>query len=63
LGWQRPLGTLPYPQQDGGGSAGTVYLARDEAADRTVALKLIRRERLTPEGMEQLQHLCHRASG
>jgi DNA-binding NtrC family response regulator/tetratricopeptide (TPR) repeat protein len=39
----------------GSGSTGVVYLARDLVADRSVALKIIKTERLAPEVLEHLQ--------
>ena len=38
----------------GSGGTGVVYLARDLVADRSVALKLIKTERLAPEVLEHL---------
>ncbi len=39
----------------GAGAIGAVYLARDETAERLVALKVIKKERLGAEGVAQLQ--------
>ncbi|MBI4586924.1 MAG: sigma 54-interacting transcriptional regulator [Planctomycetes bacterium] len=39
----------------GSGAIGAVYLARDEAAERPVALKVIKKDRLGEEGVAQLQ--------
>ena len=39
----------------GSGSMGTVYLARDERTGSRVALKLMKAERLDPEGLATLQ--------
>src|SRR5689334_16482592 len=39
----------------GSGSMGTVYLVNDESTSRLAALKLLRTDRMDPEGLEQLQ--------